>query len=233
MWYLIFSLLGVCFILVQQDFVQVSYAQLIISIATNVEAGGGNKNTPLNHFKPQNLEIQVNETVKWHNPTTGIAYPHTVTFIGGGNVSLLPGMPSNISQSSSFDIVSLLGIMKKNLVNKTPSDLNGTGIQGISLNTSALIHPSLLNSTTNDVSYLNTTSNSGHNGAKYTINGTVKYLNSGLIFPEDNIPPALPAISTFSVKFLTTGVYHYQCLIHPEMVGTIKVVPKSTSGHSM
>ena len=65
------------------------------------------------------------------------------------------------------------------------------------------------------------------------MNGTVSYLNSGLIFPEDNIQPTLPAISTFSVKFLTTGVYHYQCLIHPEMVGTINVIPKSNAHHAM
>jgi plastocyanin len=194
-----------------------------------VEAGGGNKNAPLNNFKPENVEIQVNETVKWHNPTTGIAYPHTVTFIGGGNVSILPEIPSNISQSSSFNTLSLLGIMQKNLMNKTPSDLNRTENHDILLNTSALIYPSVVNSTTNGVSYLNIS----NSGAKYTMNGTVKYLNSGLIFPEDNIPPTLLAISTFAVKFLTTGVYHYQCLIHPEMLGTINVVPKSNPHHSM
>jgi plastocyanin len=81
------------------------------------------------------------------------------------------------------------------------------------------------------VSYLNTTS--GHNGAKYTVNGTVTYPNSGLIFPEDNIPPTLPAISTFSVKFLTTGMYHYKCLIHPDMAGTINVIPKSNTNHAL
>jgi plastocyanin len=231
MLYLIFSLLIVYFILFQQDFVHVSYAQLIVSIATNVEAGGGNKNAPLNNFKPENVEIQVNETVKWHNPTTGIAYPHTVTFIGGGNVSILPEIPRNISQSSSFNALSLLGIMQKNLINKTQSVQNGTENHDIILNTSTLIYPSVINSTTNGVSYLNTTS--GPNGAKYTINGTVAYLNSGLIFPEDNIPPSMPAISTFSVKFLTIGLYHYQCLIHPEMAGTINVVPKSKVHHSM
>lgn len=59
MWYLIFSLLLVSLILFQQEFVHISYAQLIISIASNVEAGGGNKNDPLNHYRPENLEIQV------------------------------------------------------------------------------------------------------------------------------------------------------------------------------
>jgi plastocyanin len=231
MWYLMFTLLGVCFTLVQQEFIQASYAQLILSIATNVEAGGGNKYAPLNNFKPEKVEIQVNETVKWHNPTIGIAYPHTVTFVGGGNFSILPGIPTNISQSSSYNASSLLGVMQKNLINKTQSIQNGTENHNITLNTSALIYPSIINSTTNEVSYLNTTP--GHNGAKYTMNGTVTYLNSGLIFPEDNIPRTLTAISTFSVKFLTTGVYRYQCLIHPEMVGTINVIPKSNAHHSM
>lgn len=229
MWYLILSLLAMSLILFQHVFVQVSYAQLILSIATNVEAGGGSKNDPLNHFKPQNLEIQVNETVKWHNPTTGVAYPHTVTFIDGGNVTLIPEKPSNISQNSSFDIESVIDVMNKNFINRTTSDLNSTDMQNILLNTSALIYPSVVNSTTNGVSYLNIS----NSGARHTINGTVNYLNSGLIFSEQNIPPTLPTISTFSVKFLTIGVYHYQCLIHPEMLGTINVVPKSNPHHSM
>ena len=93
-----------CLITFQQDFAQVSYGQLIVSVTTNVEAGGGNMTAPLNYFKPENLEIPVNETVRWYNPTTGIAYPHTVTFVGGGNVSVLPSVDTNISESSSFDI---------------------------------------------------------------------------------------------------------------------------------
>ncbi|MDQ5869073.1 MAG: hypothetical protein M3530_05015 [Thermoproteota archaeon] len=57
--------------------------------------------------------------------------------------------------------------------------------------------------------------------------GTEKYLNSGFIWPEGKVPKGFSNISTFTVRFKEQGLYHFLCLIHPKMMGTITVGPPS------
>jgi plastocyanin len=45
------------------------------------------------------------------------------------------------------------------------------------------------------------------------------YINSGLLAPEGSPPAA----SSWSVTFSKAGTYHYECVIHPNMDGTIVV----------
>jgi plastocyanin len=47
------------------------------------------------------------------------------------------------------------------------------------------------------------------------------YLNSGLLFPKG--APAQAGPKTYQVTFATPGTYHYECVIHPNMDGTIVV----------
>jgi plastocyanin len=47
------------------------------------------------------------------------------------------------------------------------------------------------------------------------------YLNSGLLFPRGAPPQAGP--QTYQVTFALPGTYHYECVIHPHMDGTIVV----------
>ena len=59
--------------------------------------------------------------------------------------------------------------------------------------------------------------------ANYTMNGDELYVNFGWIWPESQIPPGLPPITSFSVTFANAGTYDYVCVIHPWMVGQIVV----------
>jgi plastocyanin len=47
------------------------------------------------------------------------------------------------------------------------------------------------------------------------------YLNSGIL---DN-DPATPLINSTTVTFATAGTYHFECVIHPNMDGTVVVTP--------
>ena len=59
--------------------------------------------------------------------------------------------------------------------------------------------------------------------ANYTMTGDELYVNSGWIWPEGQIPPGLPPITSFSVTFANAGTYDYICVIHPWMVGQVVV----------
>ncbi len=78
------------------------------------------------------------------------------------------------------------------------------------------------------VSYLNPLASFDHDGAQYNMTGTEKYLNSGFIWPEGNVPKGFSNISTFTIRIQDQGVYQFLC-IHPEMSGAITVGQPSTS----
>ena len=70
--------------------------------------------------------------------------------------------------------------------------------------------------------------NLGGDGARYNFTGTEKYVNSGFIWPEGHVPKGFANITSFTVQFEKQGVYHFQCLIHPEMSGNVTVTPPNT-----
>jgi plastocyanin len=59
--------------------------------------------------------------------------------------------------------------------------------------------------------------------ANYTMTGDESYVHSGLIWPEGQVPPGLPPITSFSVKFEQAGTYDYLCILHPWMSGSVTV----------
>ena len=62
-------------------------------------------------------------------------------------------------------------------------------------------------------------------GAEYNLTGDETYLNSGLIWAENVIPNGFPKINSFIVTHHKYRTCRYQCLIYPEMKGTITVKP--------
>lgn len=186
------------------------YAQFILSIVYDADVGGGNATTPLNIFHPADIMINQTANIKWQNPTLGGSYPHTVTFVrADSNISLPRITLLNVSNYS-------------NLINST-SELNTNN----TIDIKAAILPIVVFAN-NSVNYLNPYRNLGGDGAQYNFTGAEKYVNSGFIWPEGQVPKGFANLTSFTVKFKEQGVYHFQCLIHPEMRANVTVTPPNT-----
>jgi hypothetical protein len=193
-----------------------------IMVFSDVFTGGGNSSNPINEFDPLNKEIYVTETIKWSNPTAGPPHPHTVTFIGNQSSPALKSKISNITNTfRSNNSQSLIS----NLIKLN----NNSGIENEksypSFSSKSLLFPSVINSSDLVVSYLNPNGHQLFNGAVYNLTDDTAYLNSGLIWAGGVIPNGFPKVNSFIVTFMKPGTYHYQCLIYPEMRGTITVKP--------
>jgi hypothetical protein len=195
-----------------------------MSVFSDVFTGGGNSSNPINEFDPINKEIYVTETIKWSNPTAGQPYPHTVTFIGNESSPLLKSKISNITKT--FQSNNLQSLISK-LMNLNNSTWNENENRNLSFDARSLIFPSVINSSDPVVSYLNHNGHDLFKGAVYNFTGDTTYLNSGLIWAGGVIPDGFPKVNSFIVTFMKPGTYHYQCLIYPEMRGTITVKPLS------
>lgn len=192
-----------------------------ISIFSDVFTGRGNSSKPINEFDPLNREIYTGETIKWSNPTAGKPYPHIVAFIGNQSNELKSKI-SNISRTfQSSNLESLIS----NLNESISKDDKQTGNASQNFNGRSIIFPSLINSSNLSVTYLNASANQLFKGAEYNLTGNETYLNSGLIWAGGVIPNGFLKINSFIVTFMNPGTYHYQCLIYPDMKGTITVKP--------
>jgi len=76
--------------------------------------------------------------------------------------------------------------------------------------------PTIIDSTGKSVKYLSPNAN-------YTMDGTESYINSGWIWPQGQVPPGAPPITTFTVTFEKPGTYNYLCTVHPWMTGSVVV----------
>jgi plastocyanin len=176
-----------------------------------VAAGGGGPVSVVTWFVPQNISISAGETVTWVNPTL-VGEPHTVSFIK---------QPEYFAAIESPFLI--------------PSDTELTPANPNERNTDALIIPGQNDTTSktliaanaratnptaidaqNNVTYMQPNAN-------YTMTGDELYVNSGWLWPEGQIPPGLPPITSFSVTFENPGTYDYLCVIHPWMAGRVIV----------
>ena len=202
----IFSILG------QPEFQSPANAQFILSIVYNADAGGGNATTPLNIYHPNEIMTNQSANIKWQNPTLGVQYPHTVTFIRADSNLTISNNSFNLSNFSS-----LIDYKYQNAQNDKAA--------AVDLNTEIL--PTVI-SANGSITNLNPYGNIGGDGARYNFTGTEKYVNSGFIWPEGHVPKGFTNITSFTVQFENQGVYHFQCLIHPEMSGNVTVTPPNT-----
>jgi plastocyanin len=176
-----------------------------------VEAGGGDAVAPVTWFIPQNVTIRVGDTVIWTNPTP-VPEPHTVSFIRQEGYFAALQSPYLIPNGTEL----------------SPANPNEQ-------NTEPFIIPGQNDTTSNTIIVVNNRSASpvivdAQNNAiylplnaNYTMTGDELYVNSGWIWPEGQIPPGAPPITSFSVKFENAGTYDYLCLLHPWMTGRVVV----------
>jgi len=173
-----------------------------------VAAGGGNGTAPLTAYIPENVQVNVGQTVTWYNPTT-VGEPHTVTFIFDGNKSAGVVSPMSVSNSTQF-------VALPPGSNNEPVLIPGEdGMNTIVVVNARTFNPVVIDSSEN-VNFISPNAN-------YTLTGTEKYVNSGWFLPNGFEQEYPGSGNTFSVTFEKPGSYNYICILHPWMTGSVTV----------
>ena len=192
-----------------------------IKVYSDVYTGGGNSSKPINQFDPVNKEIYVGQTIKWSNPTAGAPYPHIVVFVSNQSAELESKISNITKPLHSSNGQSVVGNLNKLLI----EDNNQNNKSNQTLSARSIVLPSVINTSSLVVKYLNANGSGIYSGAGYNFTGNERYVSSGLIWAGGVIPGNFAKINSFIVTFTKPGTYHYQCLIYPEMKGTIIVKP--------
>jgi plastocyanin len=194
-----------------------------VFIYSDVYTGGGNTSMPLNEFDPVSKKIFAGESIKWTNPTAGKPYPHMVVFFSNSSDNQLKQKILNISKSLSASNYESIINNLNNLMEKVSSEReNGSEV----IDARSILFPSLINSSSQPtVFYLDPQGNRLYKGATHNMTGQEAYVNSGLIWAGGTVPGNFSKIYSFIVTFEKTGTYNYQCLLHPDMKGTVVVKP--------
>jgi plastocyanin len=186
-----------------------SYVNLVNAIESSkvmVHAGGGNNTSPLTAFVPQQVRVNVGQSVTWDNPSV-VGEPHTVTFVLDNKTATDIASPFAVPNSTQFSSIPPGS-------NNEPLKAPGSGNVVIALNARSYI-PTVIDSQ-GSVKHLPPPS------ANYTMIGSEKYVNSGWLIPKGQ--QFLPGSSTtFTVTFQKTGTFNYFCEVHPWMRGSVVV----------
>ena len=175
-----------------------------------VAAGGGNITAPWTLFLPQNVTINVGDTVEWYNPTMDAAEPHTVTFILDN--STFAGVASQLAVSNTTEF-NAIPLGSNNEAILIPGERGTNTLLAVNART---YNPVTIDSQTR-VQFMNPNAN-------YSVAGDEKYVNSGWLLP-DGLEKQYPGTgNTFMATFEKPGTYDYLCILHPWMIGTVKVV---------
>jgi plastocyanin len=178
-----------------------------ITSSIKAHAGGGNSTDMLSVFEPQQIEVNVGQSVTWDNPSA-VGEPHTVTFV--------------LDNKTATDIISPFAVPKSAQLTAIPPNSNNEPLKVPGQNNTVLV--------ANARSFIPTVIDSQGNvkqfappSASYTMTGNEKYVNSGWLVPKGQ-EQAFPGASTsFTITFQKAGTYSYICQIHPWMRGSVVV----------
>src|SRR5215208_2793457 len=175
-----------------------------------VKAGEGNSTDIRTVFVPQKIDIKAGQTINLYNPTP-VEEPHSVAILKNSNLLPLFAAPYAIPASTEFRALMPVPNAEPLIV---PS--NDTETQTVVVANARSFNPTVIDATGQNVTYLPP-------DAKYTMDGSESYINSGWIWPEGQVPLGAPPITEFSVTFENPGIYDYVCTIHPWMTGSVVV----------
>ena len=172
-----------------------------------VHAGGGSMTSPLTAFVPQQVQINVGQSVTWDNPSV-VAEPHTVTFVFDNKTATDIVSPFGVPNSTQFSVIPPGS-------NNEPLKVPGKNNIVIAVNARSYI-PTIIDSQGNARHLPPPT-------AAYTMTGNEKYVNSGWLIPKGKEKAFPGSSNTFTVTFQKAGTYRYLCEVHPWMVGSVVV----------
>jgi plastocyanin len=179
--------------------------------AVSSTVGAGGNGTDWDKYTPQNVTINVGESVTWTNPMQ-VAEPHTVSFVK--DKEMIPPLfaPFSVPNNTEFISVAPAPNVEPSIIPDNSNPNNKLVIVD-NLRSSA---PVVVDSTSTNVTHLPPNSN-------YTFTGDESYVNSGWMWPMGQVPPGVPPITSFTMTFENPGTYYYMCVIHPWMSGTVIV----------
>ena len=180
------------------------------SVVVKVKTGGGDNNESSTQFIPQIVEIKTGQSVTWYNPTK-VPEPHTVTFQMGSLYPIQSFLPVELSKSSQFRT-----LLPSTASNGQPIVVPGQNHTSFIIAANARAYNPVVINSIGNVTFLDW-------NAKYTMNGSEKYINSGWLFPTGEVPPGIQAGRTFTITFEKAGLYEYSCVFHPWMTGKVVV----------
>ncbi len=187
----------------------VSFQGDVNALSNTVNAGGNG--TSWDKFTPQNVTVNADESVTWTN-TMQVAEPHTVTFVN--DREMIPPLVAPFSVPNNTEFTP--AVPAPNVEPTTMPDSSNPNNKLVIMDNHRASAPVAIDSTKTNVTHLQPNSN-------YSFAGDESYVNSGWMWPMGQAPPGAPPIASFTVTFENPGTYHYICLIHPWMAGTVVV----------
>ena len=183
---------------------------------TAVAAGSGGPESVLISFSPQNVAINVGQTVVWTNPTV-VPEPHTVSFVRQEGYFANFESPYLITKGTELTPANPIEKNTEPLIipGQSGTTTTTTNDNVIVANNARSSKPVVIDAQ-NNVRYLQPNAN-------YTMTGDELYVNSGWIWPEGQAPPGALPIKSFSITFEKAGTYEYICEVHPWMKGQVIV----------
>ena len=179
--------------------------------AVSSTVGAGGNGTDWDNYTPQNVTINAGESVTWTNPMQ-VAEPHTVSFVK--DKDMIPPLVAPFSVPNNTEFTS--AVPAPNVEPSIIPDNSNPNNKLVIVDNLRSSAPVVVDSTRTNVTHLQPNSN-------YTFTGDESYVNSGWMWPMGQVPPGAPPITSFTVTFENPGTYHYICVIHPWMSGTVTV----------
>jgi plastocyanin len=179
--------------------------------AVSSTVGAGGNGTDWDKFNPQNVTINAGESVTWTNPMQ-VAEPHTVSFVK--DKDMIPPLFAPFSVPNSTELTP--AIPAPNVEPSIIPDNSNPNNKLVIVDNLRSSAPVAVDSSRTNVTHLQPNST-------YTFAGDESYVNSGWMWPTGQVPPGAPPITSFTMTFENPGIYHYMCVIHPWMSGTVTV----------
>jgi plastocyanin len=186
-----------------------------------VNVGGGNVTYPFMGYSPQKIQINAGDSVTW----TGVSKmeePHTVTFVNDKALNTAPDVSFMVSNSSQFIPVPLNANSQPTIIHPTSNsnnnDTNKNNNKGQVVIVGANERANLANAIDKNghVTMLNPSK-------PFVMNGTEKFVNSGIIVAKKFVDIYPGSTDSFTVTFNKAGLYDYICIYHSMMGGKVVV----------